>query len=51
VFLIVHLYLALLPMNRQSLYAMFRDGGLPADYVRSHHALWYEKETGHETIP
>jgi len=45
VFLIVHLYLALLPMNRPSLYAMFRDGGLPTDYVRSHHALWYENLT------
>jgi formate dehydrogenase gamma subunit len=43
VFLIVHLYLALLPMNRQSLYAMFRDGTLPVDYVKSHHALWYDK--------
>jgi formate dehydrogenase gamma subunit len=46
VFLIVHLYLALLPMNRQSLYAMFRDGNMPMDYVRSHHAIWYEKLTG-----
>ena len=46
VFLIVHLYLALLPMNRQSLYAMFGDGNLPIDYVRSHHPIWYENLTG-----
>ena len=46
VFLIVHLYLSLMPMNRQSLYAMFRDGTLPLDYVRSHHSIWYEKLTG-----
>jgi formate dehydrogenase subunit gamma len=46
VFLLVHLYLSLLPMNRQSLYAMFRDGRLPIDYVRSHHPIWYEKLTG-----
>lgn len=46
VFLIVHLYLALIPMNRPSLYAMFGDGNLPLDYVRSHHPLWYESLTG-----
>jgi len=50
VFLIVHLYLALLPMNRPPLYAMFRDGGLPTDYVRSHHAIWYENLTGKRRI-
>ena len=43
VFLIVHLYLSLIPMNLQSLYAMFRDSGLPTAYVRSHHALWHER--------
>ena len=31
VFLIVHLYLTLIPMNRQSLNAMFEDGKLPID--------------------
>ena len=46
VFLIVHLYLSLLPMNRQSLSAMFGDGRLPIDYVKSHHVIWYEKLTG-----
>ena len=46
VFLIVHLYLSLLPMNRQSLNAMFGDGRLPIDYVKSHHTIWYEKLTG-----
>lgn len=46
VFLIVHLYLSLLPMNRQSLNAMFGDGSLPIDYVKSHHPIWYEKLTG-----
>jgi formate dehydrogenase subunit gamma len=46
VFLIVHLYLSLLPMNRQSLNAMFEDGRLPIDYVKSHHPIWYEKLTG-----
>jgi formate dehydrogenase subunit gamma len=45
-FLIVHLYLSLLPMNRQSLNAMFEDGRLPIDYVKSHHPIWYEKLTG-----
>jgi formate dehydrogenase gamma subunit len=45
-FLIVHLYLALIPMNRPSLYAMFKDGNLPVDYVRDHHEIWYEKLTG-----
>ncbi len=43
VFLIVHLYLSLLPMNRQTLQAMFEDGRLPADYVKNHHPIWYEK--------
>ena len=46
VFLIVHLYLSLLPMNRQALNAMFGDGVLPIDYVKSHHPIWYEKLTG-----
>ena len=46
VFLIVHLYLSLLPMNRQALNAMFGDGRLPIDYVKSHHPIWYEKLTG-----
>jgi formate dehydrogenase subunit gamma len=46
VFLIVHLYLSLLPMNRQALNAMFEDGRLPIDYVKSHHPIWYEKLTG-----
>jgi formate dehydrogenase subunit gamma len=46
VFLIVHLYLSLLPMNRQALNAMFGDGCLPIDYVKSHHPIWYEKLTG-----
>ncbi|MCP4625279.1 MAG: hypothetical protein GY850_17420 [bacterium] len=46
VFLIVHLYLSLLPMNRQSLNAMFEDGRLPIDYVKSHHPILYEKLTG-----
>ncbi len=45
VFLIVHLYLALLPMNRQALSAMFGDGTMPVDYVRSHHPIWYEDLT------
>ena len=46
VFLIVHLYLSLLPMNRQSLNAMFEDGRLPLDYVKSHHPIWHDKLTG-----
>ena len=46
VFLIVHLYLALLPMNRQALSAMFGDGNVPIDYVKSHHPIWYENLTG-----
>ena len=46
VFLIVHLYLSLLPMNRQALNAMFGDGRLPIDYVKSHHPIWHEKLTG-----
>ena len=45
VFLIVHLYLSLLPMNRQALNAMFGEGELPIDYVKSHHPIWYEKLT------
>ena len=45
VFLIVHLYLYLLPMNRQSLNAMFGDGRLPINYIKSHHPIWYEKLT------
>ena len=46
VFLIVHVYLATLAMNRQALTAMFGDGNLPVDYVKSHHPIWYEKLTG-----
>ncbi len=46
VFLVVHLYLSLLPMNRQALNAMFGDGRLPIDYVKSHHPIWHEKLTG-----
>lgn len=46
VFLIVHLYLSLLPMNRQALNAMFGDGSLPMDYVKNHHPIWYEKLMG-----
>jgi hypothetical protein len=33
-------------MNRQALNAMFGDGRLPIDYVKSHHQIWYEKLTG-----
>ena len=51
VFLVVHLYLALLPMNRQALNAMFGDGGMPIDYVKSHHQIWYEKLTGKSAEP
>ena len=51
VFLIVHLYLSLLPMNRQALNAMFGDGILPIDYVKSHHQIWYEKLTGKNAEP
>lgn len=51
VFLIVHLYLSLLPMNRQALNAMFGDGILPIDYVKSHHQIWYEKLTGKSAEP
>ena len=29
---------------------MFRDGGLPSDYVRSHHPIWYENLTGKKGI-
>lgn len=46
VFLIIHMYLALLPMNRPALYAMFRDGNLPAEFVKHHHPIWYEKLSG-----
>jgi cytochrome b subunit of formate dehydrogenase len=46
VFLIVHLYLSLIPMNRQALNAMFGDGSLPMEYIKSHHPIWYEKLTG-----
>lgn len=46
VFLIVHLYLSLLPMNRPALNAMFGDGTLPMDFVKSHHEIWFEKLTG-----
>jgi formate dehydrogenase gamma subunit len=49
-FLIIHLYLALLPMNRPALHAMFRDGSLPVDYVKNHHPVWYEKLTGKNEI-
>jgi formate dehydrogenase subunit gamma len=39
-----HAYLALLhPDTRPSLRAII-DGTVPADYARSHHAIWYEKE-------
>jgi formate dehydrogenase subunit gamma len=51
VFLIVHLYLSLLPMNRQALNAMFGDGRLPIDYAKSHHPIWYEKLTGKSAEP
>ena len=51
VFLIVHLYLSLLPMNRQALNAMFEDGRLPIDYVKSHHPIWYEELTGKSAEP
>ena len=51
VFLVVHLYLSLLPMNRQALNAMFGDGKLPIDYVKSHHQIWYEKLTGKSAEP
>lgn len=43
IFLIIHLYLALLPMNRKARNAMFDDGYLPVDYVENHHPIWYEK--------
>ena len=46
IFLIIHLYLSLIPMNRQALNAMFGDGSLPMEYIKSHHAIWYEKLTG-----
>ena len=51
VFLIVHLYLSLLPMNRQALNAMFGEGRLPIDYLKSHHRIWYEKLTGKNAEP
>ena len=46
VFRMVQFYLGLIPMNRQLSHAMFGDGTLPVDYVRSHHPIWYENLTG-----
>ena len=46
VFLIFHLYLSMLPMNREARNAMFDNGRLPMAYVKSHHPIWYEKLTG-----
>ena len=46
VFLIVHLYMYALPMNRKSLNTMFGDGRLSMDCVKSYHYIWYEKLTG-----
>ena len=46
VFLVVHIYLSSIPMNRQAMKAMFGDGKMPMDYVLHHHPIWYEKLTG-----
>ena len=51
VFLIIHLYLSLLPMNRKALSAMFGEGELPVDYVKNHHQIWYEELTGKSAEP
>ena len=41
--LLLHIYLALSPLNRKAFHAMFGDGKLPLDHVREHHPIWYEK--------
>jgi formate dehydrogenase subunit gamma len=41
--LIVHIYFALFPRNRHGLDAMFGDGMMDEDTVRSHHSLWHAK--------
>ena len=46
VLLFIHTNLALLPMNRPALHAMFRNGFLPVDFVKSHHPIWYERLNG-----
>ena len=46
VMLLLHIYLALSPLNRPLFHAMFGDGGLPLDHVREHHPIWYENLTG-----
>lgn len=48
VMLLLHVYLALSPLNRKAFHAMFGDGTLPLDHVREHHPIWYEKLKGPE---
>lgn len=41
--LIVHVYLAMHPLNRAGLKAMFGNGEIDAEEVKHHHPLWWDK--------
>jgi formate dehydrogenase subunit gamma len=41
--LIVHIYLAIHPINRASLRAMFGTGEMDIEVIKHHHPLWYEQ--------
>ena len=42
-FLPIHIYLSLIPMNRHGLRAIFRDGNMPVSTIKEHHPIWYEQ--------
>lgn len=42
-FLPVHIYLSLIPMNRHGIRAIFRDGMVPVSIIREHHPIWYNQ--------
>lgn len=43
VVLVMHVFFALLPTNKNAFKAMFQTGEMDEEYVKSHHTYWYEK--------
>jgi len=41
--LMIHIYLATHPTNKESYKAMFKTGEMDEDFVKDHHGIWYEQ--------
>jgi len=43
IFLIIHIYLATHPANKEAYDAMFKSGTMDEDFIKDHHGIYYDK--------